>query len=209
MEAMARRVVIVGAGIVGMNLGIRMRHTGNAVDYAGRNPRSEKVLESLAAVEGSTCRPLGQAAADADIVVLALPLMAITETMTTIGDVGGSIVVDTTNAIGNNRLSGDRTVLDLIAAVNPDATLVKAFNTVGAASYLEPRIGGRPIFLPIAGDPAGTGPVCELAAEMGFDAQVIGARPAVRLVENFAEFCIYLSTKVGLGGGFGFEVMRR
>ena len=32
---------------------------------------------------------------------------------------------------------------------------MKAFNTIGAEAYLAPVIGGIPLFLPIAGDPAG------------------------------------------------------
>lgn len=206
---MANRIVIVGAGIVGRNLGVRLREVGHHVDYAGRDPASEKVRDALSAVAGSRCRALADAAHDTEVVILALPLTGVVEGMQAIGDVGRAVVVDTTNAIGNNRLPGDQTVLDLLAAVNPGATLVKAFNTVGAASYLDPRIGGRGIFLPVAGDPQGAEIVWRLAAKMGFDPLVIPGRDAVRMVENFAEMCIYLSMRVGLGGGFGFDLMER
>jgi predicted dinucleotide-binding enzyme len=208
-RVMTRRIVIVGAGIVGMNLGVRMREVGNSVNYAGRNPNSEKVLASLRAVEGSTCVSLVEASNDADVVILALPFPAVAAMIHAIGDVGDTIVIDATNAIGKNRLEGDTTVLDLISAEHPEATLVKAFNTVGAESYLDPVIGGSSIFLPIAGDPGGTEVAREIAEEMGFDARVIGGRDQVRLVENFAEFCVYMSIKVGVGGGFGFELMER
>lgn len=206
---MAHRIVIVGAGTFGMDLGMRLQECGNSVHFAARNLTSEKVLASLAAVPDSTVVPLAEAAVDADVLIMAVPFAAVVETMRTVGDVGDAVVVDATNALGKSAPDGHTTVLDLIAEVNPAATLVKAFNTVGAEAARNPVIGSSPIFLPIAGDKDGAEVVRQLAADIGFDAMVLGGRDQVELVENYARFCVFMSIKGGIGSDFGFALLRR
>lgn len=202
-------IVIVGGGSLGMNLGKRMHEVGHTVNFAGRNPVSEKMLRSLAAVEGSVCHELPDAATDADMLIIAVPFAAVIPTLEAMGDIGDSVLVDATNPVlqglGERYTSG----LDVIAEVVPDATLVKAFDTIGAETAQHPVIDGRGIFLPIAGDPDGAEMVRNVAEQMGFDARVIGGRKQAHFLEEFAWLCIHMAVKVKVGADFGFAVLTR
>ncbi len=202
-------IVIVGGGTLGMNLGVRMDEVGHTVNFAGRNPVSEKMLLSLAAVEGSVCHELPDAANDADMLVIAVPFDAVIPTLQAIGDIGDAVVVDATNPVlqglGERYTSG----LDVIAEVLPEATLVKAFDTIGAETAQHPVIEGKGIFLPIAGDADGAEMVRRVAEEMGFDARVIGGRRQAHFLEEFAWLCIHMAVKVKVGADFGFAVLKR
>lgn len=202
-------IVIVGGGNLGTSVGKRMHEVGHTVNFAGRNPVSEKMLKALAEVDGSVCHELPDAATNADMLLVAVPFAAVIPTLEAIGDIGDAVVVDATNPVlqglGERYTSG----LDVIAEVLPDATLVKAFDTIGAETAQRPVIDGRGIFLPIAGDPDGAEMVRRVAEQMGFDARVIGGRKQAHFLEEFAWLCIHMAVKVKVGADFGFAVMKR
>ena len=201
-------ITVVGAGVVGANLARKFVDLGHHVRFAARNPASDKVTAARESL-GLAAVPLGRAADGAEFVVLAVPFAAVADTVEAMGDLGDAILVDATNTVGSSLPADATTIVDVIASINPSARVVKAFNTIGAEAYLDPKIDGTPIFLPIAGDEDAADRVRGLAAEMGFDALVIGDRSAVHMLENFAELWIHLAFRVGLGRSFGFARLTR
>ena len=119
------------------------------------------------------------------------------------------MLVDATNTVGSPLPDGASTIVDVIAAAAPGASIVKAFNTIGAEAYTAPTIDDTALFLPIAGDLPAADVVHRLASDIGFDAMVVGGRDTVHLLEHFAELWIHLAFRTGLGRGFGFARLTR
>ena len=198
------RIAVLGAGVVGVNLARRFAELGHAVTFGARNTASEKVLGALAAVPGADAASIADAVADADLAVLAVPFAALDDVLAAIGDPGSTILVDATNTVGSALPSGASSIVDVIREVLPDATVVKAFNTIGAEAFPDPRVGNAAYFLPIAGPEPAAATVRDLAESMGFDALVIGDESTVPLLESHAALWIHLAFRVGAGRDFGF-----
>lgn len=201
-------VTVVGAGAVGTHIATALLRAGHDVHLAARDTASDKVRAAVDAL-GIDVVPLAGAGVGADFVLLAVPFAAVADTVTALGDLGGAVLVDMTNAPGMTLPDGAATIVDVIARANPDAAIVKAFNTIGAEAYVAPLIDGRGLFLPIAGDEPHVDALRSIAVGLGFDAMVIGDRSAVHLLESFAGLWIHLAFRLGLGRDFGFARLTR
>ncbi len=201
------RIAVIGAGVVGVNLARRFSEVGHDVVFGARDPRSDKVVGALATVDGSVAASVDEAAAGADVTVLAVPHGAVDDVLGLVGDLGDTILVDATNAVG--AVSSDGTTgPDRIVRARPDATVVKAFNTIGAEAFLDPVVGRQRYFLPIAGPEPAASKIRDLAVSMGFDALVIGDLDTAGLLESHARLWIHLAFRTGLGRDFGFVRVR-
>lgn len=203
------RITVLGAGTVGVNLAVRFAELGHQVTFGARDVASAKVAAALDRVSGANAVDLAGSLDGADLVVLAVPFAAIDDVLGSIGDPGATVLVDATNAVGVPLPDGATDIPQLLRQRYPDATIVKAFNTIGAEAYLDPIVDGRPCFLPIAGPQPAAETVRDLAASMGFDAVVVGDLDAVPLLEWHARLWIHLAFRVGLGRDFGFARVTR
>lgn len=202
-------VAILGAGTVGTHLGLALEWAGYQIVYGARDPSSAKVVSALAEVPGATATSIAEAVTGADLAFLAVPYRAIGEVLDSAGDLGDTVLVDATNAGGATLPEGCASIVDVIRRERPDATVVKAFNTIGAEAYVAPVIDGHPLFLPIAGPQPAAGRVEQLASTLGFDALVVGGPEAAPMLEEFARLWIHLALRMGLGRNFGFARLAR
>jgi 8-hydroxy-5-deazaflavin:NADPH oxidoreductase len=172
------RIAVIGAGNFGGNLTRRLAALGHAVTVA--NSRAPGTLATLAPQTGARAAPAGQAAAGADLVIVAVPQRAIPALPAGFldGTVPGAPVVDAGNYYPRER---DRLIAAIEAGM-PDSQwvsgqlgrpVVKAFNTIHAQHLLDRgRPAGTPgrIALPVAGDePDAKAVVTGLVDELGFD----------------------------------------
>ena len=130
------RIAIVGAGRIGGNLA-RLYAAGHDVTVSFA--RDQDKLSALAAQIGGAATDPAQAVAQAEVVVISVPWGVVDTAIEQAGGpdaLAGKLVIDTTNQFG--RTANGFGVLDLgdssAAAVNsakaPQATWVKAFNTL-------------------------------------------------------------------------------
>lgn len=204
-QGRVRTVAVIGAGNVGSQLARGLSRAGHAVLVGAREPAR---AAGLAAVEGIDVMAPAAAAGRAEAVVLAVPVTALGEVVASLGDLGGKVVVDATNAVGVPVPGGHETVGAYVAGLVPGAAVVKAFNTIGAEHLAGGAIGTRPVFLPIAGDDEGRPLVAELASSIGFEVADLGGPDQVGLVEDVARLWIHLAFRCGWGRDFGFGVLR-
>ncbi len=168
------KIGIIGSGNIGATLTRRLTALGHEV--AVSNSRGPQSLEALAGETGATAAEPATAARDADLVIVAIPLKAVPDLPA--GELSGKLVVDT----GNYYPGRDGEIAEIeagtassrwVAGHLPGATVVKAFNTIGAGHLLElGRDAGDParIALPVAGDDeAAKARVLELVDALGFD----------------------------------------
>src|SRR2546425_493722 len=95
------RIAIIGAGHVGQTLGRRWAERGHTVVYGVREPEAPKLKDAATATgHGARVATAREAAADAEVVVLATPWEAAHDALRGAGALGGKILVDATNPLG-------------------------------------------------------------------------------------------------------------
>lgn len=209
------KIAVIGTGSIGGTLGTRWAKQGRAVTFATRDPNSGKVRRLLAEA-GSTASAasIADAAADAEIVVLAVPWRAAQPALQAAGDLSGKIVVDCTNAVGPDLQpavgTAARSGAEQVAAWASGARVVKAFNTTGWENLADPLYQGESVMMPFCGDdPQAKAAVHELIALLGLEPVDVGGLETAWLLEALALVWIRLSMVQGEGRGFAFKVARR
>jgi len=208
-------IAIIGAGSVGTALGKAWSRSGHEIVFGVRRPNSADVK---AAAEGVSARAVAvaEAAADAEVVVLATPWEATRSAIVAAGGLAGKIVIDCTNplayrdgelglAVGFDGSGGEQ-----VAEWAAGAHVFKALNQV---SYLAMEDAKFPDGFPamfVAGDDEERKPVVlKLMTDLGFEAVDAGALKIARLLEPYAMLWIHLAYNRGLGRDFAFSLLRR
>ncbi|MDH3545560.1 MAG: NAD(P)-binding domain-containing protein, partial [Gammaproteobacteria bacterium] len=171
--ASAETIAIIGTDAVANALGPEFAALGHEVIYGSRNPNRDKVRQ-LVMRTGENAAAMGQAeaAASAEIVVLAVPWDVIEEVVNNLGDLSGKIIIDPTNprAVGDDGLrwyARESSNAELLQQWAPGAFVVKAFNTMSADTMSDPATAGGPVSVPIVGnDPGAKETVAALIAGM-------------------------------------------
>lgn len=199
---------IIGGGAVGGALARGLCAAGHAVTVGLRQPASERGI--LLSKEGLSVCEMSDAVAGAEVVILAIPVEALEQVVPDLSITAGTILVDATNAVRTPVPSGKSTVFEYVVELAPRASVVKAFNTIGAEHLSDGHLPEeKGVFLPIAGHGPGRSVVMKLAADLGFDAVDLGGADAVHHVENHARLWIHLAFACGFGRDFAFAVVRR
>jgi predicted dinucleotide-binding enzyme len=117
-----------------------------------------------------------EAAAGADVVILAVPWQSMEETLDRLGDLAGTVVVDISVPYGKEREAlGRRSTGEVIQKRLPGARVVKGWNHVFAQYLIAPEVEGIASSVLLAGDdPKAKQIVSALARDMGFHPVDVG-----------------------------------
>ncbi|SEB34023.1 hypothetical protein SAMN04489727_0896 [Amycolatopsis tolypomycina] len=129
-----------------------------------------------------------ETAAFADVLLLAVPAVAIGEVLAEAGPLAGKVLVDCTNDPG---LTG----APVASRIATDAHVVKAFNLahVDVWRMTPPAFDGRPLSVPLCGDdPAALEAVSTLVRDIGAKPVHAGGLDRAALLEATAAFAIGL-----------------
>jgi hypothetical protein len=207
------KIAILGSGKVGGNLGKRWAAAGHTIVYGSRDPNSDKVKELLNNI-GAQASATGEAEAvrDAEVVLLAVPYHAAQGVLANVGDLGGRVLIDATNALAQGGpavpLSPASSAGLNVASWAKNARVVKAFNTIGSAVMMTPEVDGRPVTLLYAGDDvAAKAVVRRLIQDIGFDPVDAGPLSNAYLLEAMCLLWIDLAYARGMGQ-VGFSLLR-
>ena len=150
---------------------------------------------------------------EADIIILAVPYAAEKEIAAKIKDVANQkIVISISNPL-NETYNGLVTAPDISAGEElqkllPHSKVVKAFNTVFAADFATPVIGGQQTDAFIAGSDAGAlQTVSDLVQLAGFKPVVAGDLAVSRTLENMTVLLIQLTMKYNYNWVAGWKVL--
>ena len=188
--AFADTIAVIGTGDVGSALGPEFAAQGHTIVYGSREPQRSKVkalVEKTGELASATTP--ADAAAQADIVVLAVPGLMVEEITRSLGDLSGKIIIDPTNPLEQrmNRLEHavDTSNAEIIQAAAPGAYVVKAFNTLNWKTMVEPSSAGGPVSIPLVGDNGrAKKKVAELVSGMGLEPIDVGPLRDARWVEG-------------------------
>lgn len=212
------KLAIIGAGSVGGTLGTAWaQKAGHEIFFGVRNPQSEKVQALVRSLGGKArAGTAAEAAASADVIVLATPWNGAEAAIRSLGDVSGKIILDATNplAMGPDGLGleigHDTSAGEKVQGWAKGASVFKTLNTTGYGNMADPVVGGVKSVMFVAGDDAAAKPkVIALIAALGFEVIDAGPLRNARLLEVHAMLWIELALKRGLGRDFAFAILRR
>lgn len=184
-------VGILGSGIVARTLGAGFIKHGHSVMLGTREP--DKLAE-WAGTSGGSVGSFADAAAFGELLVLAVKGSAAEDVIRMAGPaVSGKVVIDTTNPIAssppvNGVLSFfttlERSLLERLQEVSPDARFVKAFNSVGNTRMVNPSFSdGQPTMFICGNDDEARRTVTGICQQFGWDVQDLGKAQAARAIE--------------------------
>jgi predicted dinucleotide-binding enzyme len=153
-----------------------------------------------------------EAAAAAQVIVLATPWQATREAVRTWGDLTGNIVIDCTNPLKSDftglEVGHTTSGAEQVASWAGGARVFKAMNQIGSNLMDDPKVpGGQPVMF-VAGGAEGKTEVMSLVRELGFDTIDAGDLVIARLLEPFAMLWIHLALRRGFGRDIAFALLR-
>ena len=182
------RITVVGSGGVGVGLARAWSGLGHSVVIGSRSPESDRVVGLVASLGNDVSAVgLAESVTDADVVVLAVPWSAVEDSIATLGDLSGRMIIDVTNPfvrglnldIGHDDSGGEQVARWVVGA-----QVVKALNIVDARLLDGTKLDDREISIPICGDNKDAKRVVgELIGELGFDVIDAGKLEISRLLE--------------------------
>lgn len=161
------RIAILGTGNVGTALGTRLRQAGHHVTFGSRTPEAHPGAVAQA-----------EAVASADLVITAIPGLAVLPTLEAIGEdvIGDKIVLDPSVAINADMSLAypNDSVARLVQARFPRARVVKTLNTMNVLVMVDPlnTVPNATVFLS-GDDEAAKGDVTTLLSDLGWNNEQI------------------------------------
>jgi len=193
----ADTIAIIGTGNVGGALGPEFAAQGHTIVYGSRDPDRAEVQELVARTSGdASATSMMSAAANVDIVVIAVPGGVAEELVSGLGDLSGKIIIDPTNRVapgedGFMNHTAETSNAELIQAAAPNAQVVKAFNTLNYRTMIDP---GGPVTIPLAGDSLeAKATVAMLVEGMGLEAVDVGPLRSSHVLEGMLTIWINAS----------------
>lgn len=198
------KVTVIGAGNMGAAFVKQLTRAGHQVSVTARS--FEKAQAVAAANVGTTAVATTNAAASADVLILATSYSDAINALKSIGDLSGKVVIDITNPLTADfmglTLGHSSSAAEEIAKAIPQAEVVKAFNTVFAQVLSDGANFGNgqtvPVF--VASDSERAKQTANALAEsMGFSTVDAGGLKNARYLEPLAGLNIYLGYGAGRG----------
>ena len=201
------KVGILGSGEVAKSLAKGFMKHGHMVLMGTRNPAKleDWDWDHKEGIAGT----FAEAARFGEMVVLAVKGTAAADALRAAGltNLAGKVVIDATNPIADAPpVNGvlrffttlDESLLERLQKEFPAARLVKAFNSVGNALMVNPKVaGGKPTMFICGNDDGAKKTVADISRQFGWDVEDMGKAEAARAIEPL---CI-LWCIPGLAGG--------
>ena len=189
------KIAVLGSGQVGQSLARGYTRHGHDVVIGTR--KSE--------VEGLPVATPDLAVADADLVVLGVAGRASVELAGSLAHLlDGKVLVDATNPLdfsaGAPRLfvGFEDSLGEQVQKAAPGARVVKAYNIVGNALFVDPQLPGGPPTMFIAGnDDAAKATVTDLLEETGWEVADLGGIEASRWLEALCMAWVAYGARTG------------
>lgn len=202
------KIAITGTGNVGGALATRWAQAGHEILLAVQDKTNFKGMELLNNPNTQVFQ-IAEAAALADVILIATPPQAVPDIIQHTGDLNGKILIDATNNVF--QCWTDYPTAFHYLKEYTKAELVKCFNSTGFENMLHPVYGGDRLDMFMAGDSDAAKQVAaQLAIDCGFGTCIdFGLSDKVLLLEQFATSWINLAIMQGMGRDIAFKLIRR
>lgn len=188
-----KKIGIIGSGVVAKTLGSGFIKHGYEVMLGTSNPSK---LTDWRGQSGGQVGSFSDAAAFGEILVLAVK-GARAETalnLANLDNLKGKTILDATNPIDENVgpengvlhffTDLNTSLMERLQAIEPEANFVKAFNSIGNAQMIDPKLPGGPPTMFICGNSmSAKQEATELLQEIGWEVADMGGVEAARAIE--------------------------
>ena len=205
------RIAIIGTGKVGAALAHGLRGKNHQIMLGARDPAG---VAKLAAETGARAVRPQEAAAGAEVVILALPWATAEAAVKSLGDLSGKIVIDCMNPLGmidgklGLTVGYHRSGAEMVAAWAPGARVVKTLNQVGAELMADNTgLPHRPVMFMAGDDATAQAAVTTLLTDLGFEPLDAGELEKARILEPFALVWINQAILRGKGRNWAFAAV--
>lgn len=193
-----KKIGIIGSGHVGSSLAAGLKRHGYQVMVGSRDKsKREKLLKETGALTGT----FEDAASYGDIVIFSVKGVAAEKTIDSLKDkLSGKTVIDTTNPIAEKPpVNGvlhffttfEESLLERLQKLAPKVNLVKAFNSVGSPTMIDPSFGVKPTMFICGNNLPAKKDVSALLEEVGWEIEDMGSAEAARAIEPLCMlYCI-------------------
>jgi 8-hydroxy-5-deazaflavin:NADPH oxidoreductase len=195
------KVAIIGTGNVGTALGGSIVRAGHDVTMTGVD--DDKAQRVASDVGASFARTPAEAAAAAEVVILAVPYGALIDVANAIGEIAdGKVLIDVTNPLTPDysglATDGGPSAAEQLATALPSARVVKAFNSLFGSLQGDPdALGTKVDALFATDDDEARERVVELIDSIGFRAVDAGPLDAARQMESLAWLNMRMQMRYG------------
>ena len=185
------KVAVIGKGNVGKAVAPALVKAGHEVAYGVRDPGDDKYHDG----DGVELKSVGDAAAWAEVVILAINWGQVEAVLEEAGAIAGKVLVDCINPYDfqdNLRplVQPHQSAAELIQA-KTSAKVVKALNQVGAPVMAKAKdYQVPPVQFAASDDQAAKDTVLQLLRDIGFDARDAGPLDRARELEGMARLWI-------------------
>ncbi|MBN1801914.1 MAG: NADPH-dependent F420 reductase [Candidatus Lokiarchaeota archaeon] len=205
------KIGIIGTGKVGTSLGKIWFEKGQEIFFGSRDPyKASKLAETFndKIITGTHA----DASKFGEIIVLAIPWSAAEETISSLGDLSGKIIIDVINAVAPNLgglLIGHTTsAAEKIQSWAKGAKVVKALGAFDPEFLSEVKNRTPKPSLFISGDDAQAKSKAKQLGELiGFEVVDCGPLKNARLLEPVGMLWIELAYNQGMGPGIAFKLL--
>lgn len=130
------KVAVLGSGNIGGTLGRQWALAGHEIRFGVRDPRAkQEQLADLAGKDQISVHSVASACEGVAALLLAVPAGAVDLVMRQIaGQIQGTTIIDSTNDFSRIPMGA----LDTIRTVAPEASVYRAFNTLGWENFKDP-----------------------------------------------------------------------
>ena len=205
------RIAIIGTGKVGAALAHGLRGKNHQIMLGARDPAG---VAKLAAETGARAVRPQEAAAGAEVVILALPWATAEAAVKALGDLSGKIVIDRMNPLGmiegklGLTVGYHRSGAEMVAEWAPGARVVKTLNQVGAELMADNTgLPHRPVMFMAGDDATAKAAVTTLLTDLGFEPLDAGELEKARILEPFALVWINQAILRGKGRNWAFAAV--
>ena len=207
------RIAIIGTGNVGSAIARGLKGKGHQVTLGVRNPTAPESVALAEQTRSSRAIPF-EAAANADMIILALPWAAAEDAVKSLGNLSGKIVIDCMNPLGMTNGALGLTIGhmtsggELVQGWLPKAKVIKTLNQVGAEMMADnSKLPHRPVMFMAGNDETAKQAVAQVLAQLGFDPLDAGDITKARILEPFAMVWINQALFRGKGRNWAFAAV--
>lgn len=192
-----KKVGIIGSGAVGKALAKGFLKYGYDTTIASRSVEKQLALKNE--IGGAVkCTGFADTARDSDIIVLAVKGAHVRNAIELCGKnhFEGKIIIDATNPIADEApvngvlkyfTSLEKSLMEDLQEMLPNAKLVKSFSCVGSAFMVDPDFaGGKPSMFICGNSEDAKKEVTSILVKFGWEVEDMGAVEAARAIEPLA-----------------------
>jgi predicted dinucleotide-binding enzyme/3-methyladenine DNA glycosylase Tag len=188
------KIAVLGAGAVGSTIGRLWHAAGHDVTFAARHATRPRALAAELGERAHAASVAG-AVAGAEVVLVAVPALAVTGALQAAGPLDGRIVIDAANSLERGVFGQQQLSLRSLAEAFPRARWARAFNSLNVNVMADDNHREPPWVLFLSGDQEAKPVVAQLIRDAGFDPVDLGGIDDSQLQDPGSALWTYTLTR--------------